>query len=86
MQAMSFPIGMAMNKNLVVNMGNCHHRKYIPKLIELVRSNTIDPAEILTNVEPITSVIEAYQHFDRREPGWIKVKLEPQVGHGLRAA
>ena len=86
MQAMSFPIGMAMNKNLVVNMGNCHHRKYIPKLIELVRSNTIDPAEILTNVEPITSVIEAYQHFDRREPGWIKVKLEPQVARGLRVA
>ena len=27
-----------MNKNLRLNMGNCHHRKYIPMLIELVRT------------------------------------------------
>ncbi len=78
-QSQTFPIGMAMNKNLTVKMGNCNHRKYIPKIIELVRSNVMDPAEILTNVEPITSVIEAYKHFDRREPGWIKVKLEPEA-------
>ncbi|MBW4640030.1 MAG: hypothetical protein KME05_17730 [Gloeocapsa sp. UFS-A4-WI-NPMV-4B04] len=25
-----FPLGMAMNKNLTVNMGNCKNRKYIP--------------------------------------------------------
>ena len=30
-----FPIGLAMNKNLALNMGNCHHRKYIPRLIDL---------------------------------------------------
>jgi threonine dehydrogenase-like Zn-dependent dehydrogenase len=78
-QAMNFPIGMAMNKNLTLTMGNCNHRKYVPKLIELVRSNTIDPAQVLTNVEPITSVIEAYKQFDRRQPGWIKVKLETEV-------
>jgi threonine dehydrogenase-like Zn-dependent dehydrogenase len=76
-QAMTFPIGTAMNKNQSIRMGNCHHRKYIPRLIELVRSNTIDPAEILTNVEPMTSVIEAYKQFDRRQPGWVKVKIEP---------
>ena len=33
----SFPIGVAMNKNLTINMGNCNHRKYVPELIELVR-------------------------------------------------
>jgi threonine dehydrogenase-like Zn-dependent dehydrogenase len=78
-QSQSFPIGEAMNKNLTLRMGNCNHRKYIPKLLELVRANVMDPAEILTNVEPMTSVIEAYKHFDRREPGWIKVKLEPEA-------
>jgi hypothetical protein len=25
----------------------------------------------------MTSVIEAYKSFDKRTPGWIKVKLEP---------
>src|SRR5690606_40002389 len=47
-QARSFPIGLAMNKNLTLKMGNCPHRRYIPKLIELVVSGAIDPAQILT--------------------------------------
>src|ERR1051325_6290964 len=39
--AASFSIGKAMNKNLTINMGNCHHRKYIPLLIELVRTGAL---------------------------------------------
>jgi threonine dehydrogenase-like Zn-dependent dehydrogenase len=74
----SFPIGAAMFKNLTIKMGNCHHRKYIPKLLELVRMGAIEPTKILTHTGPLTGAIEAYQNFDRREPGWIKVMLEPQ--------
>jgi threonine dehydrogenase-like Zn-dependent dehydrogenase len=75
--ARSFPIGMAMNKNLTVKMGNCHHRRYIPMLIDLVRRGTLDPSKILTQTEPLTSAIDAYKAFDTRQPGWIKVKLQP---------
>lgn len=75
--ARSFPIGMAMNKNLTVQMGNCHHRKYIPELIEMVRAGAFDPSSVLTQETPIANAIEAYEHFDRREAGWVKVKLEP---------
>jgi threonine dehydrogenase-like Zn-dependent dehydrogenase len=75
----SFPIGDAMEKNLTLMMGNCNHRRYLPKLIELVRMGGLDPAEILTQREPMTSVIEAYKAFDKRQPGWIKVKLEPEA-------
>ncbi|BBA34775.1 alcohol dehydrogenase GroES domain-containing protein [Methylocaldum marinum] len=70
-----FPIGMAMNKNLTLKMGNCNHRQYIPMLIDLVRSGVIDPTEILTQTEPLTSVIEAYRAFDEHRPGWLKVEL-----------
>jgi threonine dehydrogenase-like Zn-dependent dehydrogenase len=72
-----FPIGEAMNKNLSLRMGNCNHRRYAPHLIELVRTGAIDPTEILTQVEPLTKVIPAYEAFDKREPGWIKVELKP---------
>ncbi|MFW5636496.1 MAG: zinc-dependent alcohol dehydrogenase [Thermodesulfobacteriota bacterium] len=72
-----FPIGAAMMKNLTINMGNCNHRKYIPMLVDLVAGGTLDPTEILSNVEPVTSAIEAYEIFDQRQPGWIKVKLDP---------
>lgn len=76
-QSESFPIGQAMNKNLTIRMGNCNHRKYIPKLIELTRTGVIDPTRILTQREPLTDVIAAYQAFDKRQPGWIKVELQP---------
>jgi threonine dehydrogenase-like Zn-dependent dehydrogenase len=75
----SFPIGAAMNKNLTVRMGNCNHRKYIPALVEMVRSGVIDPTAVLTQQEPMTSALDAYKAFDERKPGWIKVELEPQV-------
>ncbi|HZR29010.1 MAG TPA: zinc-dependent alcohol dehydrogenase [Terriglobales bacterium] len=76
-ESKTFPIGEAMEKNLTIKMGNCNHRKYIPHLLNLVRNGTVDPAEILTQAGPLTSAIEAYKEFDRRQPGWIKVKLEP---------
>jgi threonine dehydrogenase-like Zn-dependent dehydrogenase len=72
-----FPIGEAMNKNLTIQMGNCPHRKYLPELVALVHTGVIDPTSILTKVEPLTSAIEAYQAFDERQPGWLKVELAP---------
>jgi threonine dehydrogenase-like Zn-dependent dehydrogenase len=61
----SFPIGQAMNKNLTITMGNCNHRRYIPQLLELVRSGVMAPSAVLTQVEPITSAIEAYEASTR---------------------
>ena len=71
----SFPIGAAMNKNLTIRMGNCNHRKYVPDLVELVRTGAIDPTAIVTRREEMDSVIDAYKEFDLRRPGWLKVEL-----------
>ncbi len=78
-----FPIGVAMNRNLTIKMGNCNHRKYIPRLIDMVASRVIKPTDILSQREPLLSAIDAYKFFDRRMPGWIKVELKPQA---LKAA
>lgn len=66
-----------MNKNLTVQMGNCNHRKYIPQLLDRIKSGAIDPSSLLTQTEGLTSVLEAYERFDRRESGWTKVALDP---------
>ena len=76
-QAMIAPIGAVQQRNLTVRGGNCNHRKYVPMLVGLVATGALDPTAILTNTEPITGAIEAYETFDRREPGWIKVELDP---------
>lgn len=75
----SFPIGAAMNKNIPMNMGNCRHRMYIPKFIEMTLAGRVAPLKILTQVEPLTDAISAFISFDKHESGWIKVKLEPSA-------
>jgi len=75
--AKRFPIGQAMMKNLTIRMGNCPHRKYAPRLVEMVRAGVFDPTQILTQLEPLTHVLDAYRNFDERRPGWVKVELLP---------
>jgi threonine dehydrogenase-like Zn-dependent dehydrogenase len=81
-----FPIGKAMNKNATIQMGNCHHRRYVPELIQLVQSGVIDPARVLTQREPMTSAIDAYKAFDTRQPGWVKVELMAPTARARPAA
>jgi threonine dehydrogenase-like Zn-dependent dehydrogenase len=76
-QAHAFPIGEAMNKNLTIKLGNCNHRRYVPKLVELVRAGVVDPQTVLTQLEGVPTAVEAYEAFDERRPGWLKVELEP---------
>ena len=76
-QAQHFPIGEAMNKNLTLKMGNCNHRRYVPRLVDLVRSGAVDPTAVITQLEGVRGAVEAYEAFDDRRPGWLKVELEP---------
>jgi threonine dehydrogenase-like Zn-dependent dehydrogenase len=71
----SYPIGQAMNKNLTIRMGNCNHRRYLPRLIEMVATETIRPTDFTTQVETPATAIEAYETFDRRDEGWLKTVL-----------
>lgn len=70
-----FPIGEAFMKNLTVTMGNCNHRKYIPRLVELTRAGVVDPSAPVTQMEELVDAVEAYEQFDSRRPGWLKVAL-----------
>jgi threonine dehydrogenase-like Zn-dependent dehydrogenase len=73
----TFPIGDAMMKNLTLTMGNCNHRKHIPHLVELTRAGVVDPSALVTQIADTHDVIEAYEQFDQRRPGWLKVALDP---------
>lgn len=79
-----FPIGPAMQKALTIRAANCSHRKYIPTLLKIVEEQNFHPAQILTVTEGLGDAISCYQHFDKREPGWVKVELLP--GQNEKAA
>ena len=72
-----FPIGFAMNKNFTINMGNGNHPRYIPRLLAMVESGVVDPEQMVTQHEPLRDALDAYKQFDLRQPGWLKVALEP---------
>jgi threonine dehydrogenase-like Zn-dependent dehydrogenase len=76
-QMTTFPTGAAMNKNLTVKMGNCNHRRYLPRLLELVRTGAIDPTTVITQVEDMPTVLQAYETFDQRQSGWTKAVIAP---------
>ena len=91
--AQTFPIGAAMNKNLTIRSGNCNHRKYLWDAVSWVKTGRLSPERLLTQLAPVSGAIEAYEAFDRREDGWLKVELMPgaagnavQTIHGNGAA
>ena len=68
-----------MNKNLTLRMGNTHHRRYNPTLMDYVRTGRVRPTDVLIKREPLTDALEAYKTFDQRKPGWIKGELIPSA-------
>jgi threonine dehydrogenase-like Zn-dependent dehydrogenase len=73
----SFPLGRAFQKNLTVKMGVCHHRRYIPKLMQLIGSGAIDLSQVVPRRETLLSATEAYELFERHANGWLQVELLP---------
>jgi threonine dehydrogenase-like Zn-dependent dehydrogenase len=61
--------------NLTLTWGTCNHRKYIPPLVVRPRAGAVDPSALVTQVESLTDAVEAFEQFDRRRPGWLKVAL-----------
>jgi len=70
-----FPIGLAVDRNLTIQAGVCNHRKYIPRLLDMVKSRTVDPARLVSHREPLMSAVDAYHALAQRQPGWLMVEL-----------
>lgn len=75
--AASWPIGIAMNRNLTVRAGNCPHRALLPELIDIIAAGQLDPGRAVTEQEGITDAVAAYRTFDAHQPGWVKVANDP---------
>ena len=50
-----------MGKNLTFRAGNCNHCKYIPLLLDLVRSGVVDPTRVITQHSTVVGAIDAYK-------------------------
>jgi threonine dehydrogenase-like Zn-dependent dehydrogenase len=69
--------GTAMNKNQTIRTGQCSVKRYMPHLIEHVRSGRIDAKALFTHRLPLERAPEAYHTFAKKKDGCIKVALFP---------
>jgi len=72
-------IGTAINKGLTLRMGQCNVKRYIPRLLEHIRSGRINPTEIITHRFALEDAPKAYRLFERKLDGCIKCVLLPQA-------
>jgi threonine dehydrogenase-like Zn-dependent dehydrogenase len=72
-----FPIGKAMAKNLTLRMGDCPHRRYLPRALRWVSNGTIRPSRVLSQQTAMDNAVEAYREFANHRDGWMKVELLP---------
>lgn len=72
-----FPIGKAMAKNLTLRMGDCPHRRYLPRALRWVANGTIRPSRVLSQKAGLDNAIACYRDFANHRDGWLKVELLP---------
>ena len=75
----SFPFspGQAYDKNLTYRTGRCPARGVMDSLVPIARRRREELRAILTHRLPLSSGPEAYEIFDRKRDGCIKVTLTP---------
>jgi len=71
------PLGAMMNKGLTIKTGQTHVHRYVPKLLDLIREGKIDPSFVVTHRMPLTQAPQAYEMFQEKRDGCIKVVLDP---------
>ncbi len=75
--AFAFPMGLAFMKDLTFRIGICPVPEMWPTLVPLVRAGRLHPERVFTHRLPLSDGAKAYDLFDRRADGVLKVLLDP---------
>lgn len=65
------------DRNLTYTAGRCSARHFLPRALELARSEEALLLELITHRLPLHQGVDAYRRFAAREPGWAKVVFTP---------
>ncbi|GBF92050.1 hypothetical protein Rsub_04397 [Raphidocelis subcapitata] len=67
----------AYDKNITLRFGRCPARAYMERLLPIVRARRWPFASIITHRLPLSEGVAAYEAFEARREGWLKVVLDP---------
>ncbi|KXZ23347.1 glutathione-dependent formaldehyde dehydrogenase [Bacillus nakamurai] len=76
-EADGFPIGDFFTRNVSLKMGQAPVIHLMPMLYQMIEQKEIDPTDIITHKMSLAEAPAAYDIFDRKEDGNIKVILKP---------
>jgi threonine dehydrogenase-like Zn-dependent dehydrogenase len=72
-----FPLGAAMNKALVLRMGQMHAQRYIPMLLDRLAAGEIDPGYLATHPISLEEGAHGYELFEKKQDGCLRSVLHP---------
>lgn len=70
------PFGAAFAKGLTLRMGQTHVHTYLPKLLQHIEKDEIDPSFVITQRIGLDSAENAYHNFNNNKNEWIKVVMK----------
>lgn len=73
----NFPVGQFFDKGIIMKGGQAPAHKHIDKLLEYVVSGKVKLDDIITHRLPLSEIAHAYDIFDKKEDGCVKVVLDP---------
>lgn len=72
-----FPMGPFFSRNITLKMGQAPARSYMGEIYSQIVAGKLDPSEIITHRLPLDEAAHAYDIFNKKEDGCIKVILKP---------
>ena len=73
------PWAALFEKGITVGAGQAPVKRYNVLLRDLILAGKVDPSFIISHDMPLEGAPDAYGHFDKREEGYTKVILKPQM-------
>jgi len=73
----NFPVGQFFDKGIILKGGQAPAHKHIDKLLEYVVEGRVKLDDIITHRLPLSEISHAYDIFDKKEDGCVKVVLDP---------
>lgn len=73
----AFPLGDFFSRNVTLRMGQAPVLHYMPQLYRMIEGGDFDPSTIITHTLPLEKAEHAYEIFDKKEDGCVKVILKP---------
>jgi threonine dehydrogenase-like Zn-dependent dehydrogenase len=75
-----FPLGAVMNKSLTLRGAQQHGHRYIPRILEGMRTGEIRTEHLATHTLPLEEGPKGYDLFKSKEDGCVRAVFQPNGG------